>query len=306
VAKLASADPDIRALTFELNRNEVHFYQEIAPQVKLPTPGLYYGAVDPDSRKSVLLLEEILNARVGDNVAGCSPEEAKLCLRQIGEFHAQWWASPGLDELSWLIPMNESRTFTPETYQRYWGMFNEKFGDRLPSPLREVAEEFGNHVGPIGDRLMARTNTMVHGDYRLDNLSFGDPGTGAPLTVFDWQVVAKGPGPADIAYFMARCLDPEHRLKEELGLLKDYHDCLVDNGVRGYEFDECLQDYRLAMFFPLARTVVAGAVLDFTSGRARSWISANIERLNAAVTDHRIGELLPLSPPRTGRGDGCL
>lgn len=293
VAKLASADLDIRASTFGLNQNEVYFYKEIAPEVKLPTPRLYYGAADADTSLSILLLEDISNARVGDNLAGCSTEEARLAFRQIGEFHAHWWASPGVDELSWLIPMNERRTFKPETYQRFWGMFNEKFSDQLPSPLREVAEEFGNYVGPIGDRLMARPNTMIHGDYKLDNLFFGHPGTGAPLTVFDWQLVAKGPGPADIAYFMARCLDPEHRRKEELGLLKDYHDCLVDNGVRGYEFDECLQDYRLAMFFPLAQTVVAGAILDFTSGRARSLISANIERLNAAVIDHRIGDLLP-------------
>ena len=293
VAKLSSPDPDLRALTFALNQSEFHFYQEIAPQVQLPTPGFYYGAVDPDSSKNVLLLEDISNARVGDNVAGCSTGEARLSVREIGGFHAQWWESTRFDELFWLRSISDQPRLNPERYRQRWGMFTEKFGDQLPPPLREVAEEFGNHVGHIGDRLMGRPSTIIHGDYRLDNLFFGRPGTGCPLTVFDWQLTAKGPGPADIAYFMAFCLEPEHRRREELGLLKDYHDSLVENGVRGYEFDQCRQDYRLAIFHPLAVLVSAGANLDFTSARGRALISVLIERVNAAVADHRIGELLP-------------
>lgn len=293
VAKLSSADPDLRALTFRLNKNEVHFYEEVAPEAKLSTPRLYYGAVDSDSSKSVLLLEEILNARVGDNVAGCSTGEAKLAFQEIGRFHAQWWESPHLRELSWLSSITGQPPFTPEIYQQRLSMFVEKFGGQLPAPLRETAEEFGNHVGHIGDQMMARPTTMIHCDYRLDNLFFGLPRTGSPLTVFDWQLAAKGPGPIDIAYFMAFCMEPEHRRREEMGLLKDYHDYLVENGVRGYEFDRCLQDYRLSIFLPMARLVTAGAILDFTSDRGRSLISVLIERVNAAVTDHRIGDLLP-------------
>ncbi|MCH7714147.1 MAG: DUF1679 domain-containing protein [Chloroflexi bacterium] len=292
VAKLSSPDPDLRALTFALNQTELHFYQEIAPQVQLPTPRLYYGAVDPDSSKSILLLEDISNAKVGDNVAGCSTEEARLAFQQIGGFHAQWWDNTGVDGLSWLRPVSGLPLFDPESYQHRWGMFTEKFGGQLPTPLGEVAEEFGNHAGHIGDRLMGRRTTMIHGDYRLDNLFFGHLGTGSALTVFDWQVPAKGPGPVDIAYFTAFCLEPEHRRREEMDLLKGYHDCLVENGVREYEFDQCRQDYRLSMFFPMARLVTAGAILDFSSARGRSLISALIERVNAAVADHRLGELL--------------
>lgn len=293
VAKLSSADPDLRTLTFYLNQNEHRFYQEIAPQVQLLTPCLYYGAVDPDSRKSVLLLEDISNAKVGDNVAGCSTEQARLAFREIGKFHAQWWASPRLDELSWPIPINEQPNFNPERYQQRWGVFTQKFGDQLPSPLTEAAEAFGNQVGPVGDRFKARSSTIIHGDYRLDNLFFGHPKTGSPLTVFDWQLTSKGPGPIDIAYFMAFCMEPENRRREEAGLLKDYHDSLVENGVRGYEFDQCLQDYRLAIFHPLKVLVSAGAILDFTSARGRALISVLIERVNAIVADHRVGELLP-------------
>ena len=116
VAKLASADPDIRELTFELNQNEHRFYREIAPQVKLPTPHLYYGAEDPDSGKKVLILEDILNVRVGDNVAGCSTTEAKLAFREIAGFHAKWWLSPSSDDPFWPRPITSQPALNPETF----------------------------------------------------------------------------------------------------------------------------------------------------------------------------------------------
>ena len=34
---------------------------------------------------------------------------------------------------------------------------------------------------------------LVHGDYRLDNMLFGQPGADRPLTVVDWQTVTWGP-----------------------------------------------------------------------------------------------------------------
>ena len=75
----------------------------------------------------------------------------------------------------------------------------------------------------------------------------------------------------------------------EIGLLKSYHETLVENGVRGYEFDECQKDYRLSMFRPLHVLVVAGANLDLGS----ALLSAVVRRTSAAMADHRMDELLP-------------
>ena len=77
-----------------------------------------------------------------------------------------------------------------------------------------------------------------------------------------------------------------------MDLVKIYHDSLVENGVRGYDFDQCRHDYRLSMFEPLGVLVMAGAYLDFTSERAGALAAAGIQRISAAVADHRIGELL--------------
>lgn len=293
VVKLSSSDRGLRLLTFELNQTEVRFYQEIAPQVQLRTPHLYYSAADPDTSKTVLLLEDIAGARAGDNVAGGSTNEARLAVRQIAGFHAHWWESRGLQEITWLPSITGQRLLDQKTFRRRWAIFTDKLGSRIPPSLRQAAKGFGNHAGLVKDRILRLPRTVIHGDYRLDNLFFGHAGTGFPLTVFDWQLTRVGPGPTDVAYFMAWCLEPEHRRRVEAGLLKDYHDSLVENGVRGYGFDQCQRDYRLSMFYPLVLLVTSGALLDFTSDRGGSLIAALIKRVNAAVADHRIGELLP-------------
>ena len=100
--------------------------------------------------------------------------------------------------------------------------------------------------------------------------------------------MGKGPGTEDVAYFLASGLEPERRRAAEIGLLKGYHETLVENGVRGYEFDECQRDYRLFMFRPLQVLVVAGANLDLGS----ALLSAGIQRVSAAMADHRMDELL--------------
>jgi len=79
----------------------------------------------------------------------------------------------------------------------------------------------------------------------------------------------------------------------EIGLLKSYHETLVENGVRGYEFDECQKDYLLSMFRPLHVLVRAGANPDFDSDRGRALLSALVRRTSAAMADHRMDELLP-------------
>ena len=40
--------------------------------------------------------------------------------------------------------------------------------------------------------------TILHGDYRLDNLFFGDVPGGAPVAAVDWQISSKGRGPYDV------------------------------------------------------------------------------------------------------------
>ena len=57
-----------------------------------------------------------------------------------------------------------------------------------------------------GEAAPQRAHGLVHGDYRLDNMLFGEPGADRPLTVVDWQTVTWGPAMTDVAYFLGCAL----------------------------------------------------------------------------------------------------
>ena len=68
-----------------------------------------------------------------------------------------------------------------------------------------------------------RVRGLVHGDYRLDNMLFGRPGSLRDLTVVDWQTVTWGPALTDVAYFLGCALRTEERRAHYDELLTAYH-----------------------------------------------------------------------------------
>ncbi len=68
--------------------------------------------------------------------------------------------------------------------------------------------------------------TVVHGDFRLDNLMFG----GERVAVLDWQTVRLGPAMSDVAYFIGSALQPDDRRSNEESLVREYHAALVAAG----------------------------------------------------------------------------
>ena len=53
---------------------EVRFYAEIAPRVAMRQPRLLFAAIDPDEAWFTLLLEDLVGATQGDEIAGCDVE----------------------------------------------------------------------------------------------------------------------------------------------------------------------------------------------------------------------------------------
>ena len=295
IAKFPSTDPAIRSMLngLRLFEREVRFYKEVAPLIELSTPQCYYGATDGEAGDHVLLLEDLAPARVGDNVAGCSDEDAELVIREIAKFHAAFWESPRLTGLDWISSFDHTAELMQGLYRQQLEPFLAKVQDVLPSTLLEIAQRFGDNVAAIMIQLSGSPRTINHGDYRLDNMIFGTPEKGPLLTVIDWQVSMIGPGVADVAYFVAFCIDPERRRATESGLLRTYYSVLVECGVSGYDFDDCMRDYRVSMLYHLTRVVVAAGLLDFSDERGQRLVRAMLERLDSAFTDHNLIELMP-------------
>jgi hypothetical protein len=178
-------------------------------------------------------------------------------------------------------------------YQGAWAPFLDRFGGKLPDSIRDIGERLGSHAANLRDRLAEPPTTIFHGDYRTDNLFFATPDGGDPLAVIDWQISCRGRGAYDVGFFISQSLRPEVRKAREVDLLRTYHRILLENGVRGYDFDQCQHDYRLATLFCFVITVIVGGTLDLSNERGLALATAITERSVAAIVDLNAGELLP-------------
>ncbi len=261
VIKFASADDTSRATGTSLHSYEieVRFYQEVASTVGIRTPQCYHAAVEPDTGWFTLVLEDLAPAIQGDQMAGCSVDQAALALEELVKLHAPRWGDDSLTKLPWLHRV-ESSAGMPLLLNALLAGFVDRYQDRLEPDHLELSQRV---VASLPNLMAQRSQpiTVTHGDYRLDNMLWGTPAGGPPLAVVDWQTCTTGPALTDASYFIGAGLQIEDRRKHEEDLVREYHRGLVAAGVDGYGWDECWDDYRRFSFGGLIMAIAASMLV---------------------------------------------
>ena len=292
IAKLPSQHTRTRELLTEIGgyEREARFYLDLAEEVGVPVPELYYGDLDTATGSFVLLLEDLGAARAGDQVGGCSIDDARTMLQNSAVMHAHWWNSDRLGQLPWL-----SRTADPAwaaalqtRYLQSWSRISDHLRTLFPVELYEIAERLGPKIVEVFAGTAPHALTLNHGDCRLGNLFFRD----SEVVSIDWQLANQGRPAADVAYFLMGALPVEQRRSHEKPLLDSYHEALVDGGIRDYSRDHLIEDYRRGMFRPLTVIVNILANLDMDSDGGRALIDAVVPR-KVGVVDWDCGALIP-------------
>ena len=301
-----------------LYEREIRFYRQLADALEMRTPRLYYSAMDSNpalenadrvervlnripawlvlkalplfarigsrsKRRYVLLLEDLAPARTGDQVTGCGGEVAEVIVRDLAAMHAGWWASPELDELKWIARANTLAPFAHRLVMRAMPAFVEEFGSKLPV-VHELTPWLREHGIELMNRLAEPPITLLHGDYRLDNMCLLGEGNEVRVTVFDWQTIMLGRGPFDLAYFITGNLPVEEAADAEPRLLRAYYDSLVASGVYGYDYSQCLRDYEIAKLGMFYRMMAANAdLIDLGNERGPELMDTWLERLGALI-----------------------
>ncbi len=176
-------------------------------------------------------------------------------------------------------------------YELWWAAFVAKLGDRLPSGMHEVGEAFGPHRGAIERRLWCTPPlTLKHNDFGPGNILF-DP-RGGPPAIIDWASMGLGRGTHDIGWFLSECLQPDVRRAIDMDLLREYHAILEEEGVRGYAFADCYEDFHYAILQRFRSIVSTVAVMPFTAAQKQQVIDYSLPRNCAAILDHEAGSLL--------------
>jgi Ecdysteroid kinase-like family len=262
VLKVAATDPVSRqtGLALGLYEREVRFYTDIAPCIDGPIAPCHHAAFNTETGAFHLLLGDAGPAVVGDEIRGATAEQAMLALSELGRMHASLFGDTAVASADWLnrdSPMNQA------LIGQLYAAFVDRYGDRIVPAHREVCERlvasFDAYVA--SESAPQRPHGLVHGDYRLDNLLFGEPGADRPLTVVDWQTVAWGPAMTDVAYFLGCALPDQLRREHYEALLRAYHDALAGASL---SLEDVRDGVRRQSFFGVMMAIISSMLVERT------------------------------------------
>ena len=270
---------------YHLYERETRFYRDVAPKSSAYTPIVYRA--DIDGNNFVLLLEDLSDYTLGDQVKGCTLEETKGGIAWLARHHASLWGQTD----------NPDFAFLPEVSPSYssdglmqgcafgWVPMTELFGHVVPERIGALKDRYLAALPKLFDWMATPPLTVVHGDFRMDNLFFASFPGQEPLIAIDWQGSLRGRASQDIAYFLSGSVPVELRREHERALINQWHAGLVANGVTGFSADDAWEDYRKVVLYVWVIAVVIAGTLDPTNERGRQWISVMLERSIAAIDD---------------------
>jgi len=262
--KFAAADPTSRqtAVTHGLYAKEVAFYRELAPHLAIRTPRALAAEVSAAGDAFVLLFEDLGPARQGDQMAGCGLADAREAVRQLAGLHAPSWDSPEMLDRPWFAARPGALESLNAAYPVATQIFAERYAGQLAPELMAVCLELARRSADWFGRTPAQ-RSLVHGDYRLDNMLFDIKGGAEPLGVLDWQTVQVGSGLTDLAYFLGAGVGTSLADHED-ELVDAYFAAMADTG-RPLDRAAVWDDYRRGALHGVSTAVFSAAFVERTA-----------------------------------------
>ncbi len=279
VAKVAAANAgDLAANGY---RAELRFYDGVAPHAAGRLARCYYSVANETATEFVLLLEDLAPAKQGDQIAGATPEQVALALANLADLHGSLWEHDALGA----IDADDGGAAMDDLLAGFLHGATEQFadwyGDRMDPAHIGLLRDFAPNIrGYRRNRVSPRT--VVHGDYRLDNLLFRtDPDD---CIAVDWQTAGVGSAGSDLSYCIATSLPIAVRAEVERDLIAGYGARLRSHGADRSDA-ELWDDYVFGLGHGVVITVL-GAFVGTRTERGDDMFIAMAERLAAAMLDH--------------------
>lgn len=236
---------------------EARFYRDLATEVPVRVPGVWFAATD--GHDYVMVLEDLV-ARGCRFPAPADPDiagRARDIVEQLAALHAPYWDSGRFAEgsdLEWLAALGArggdgGRTFIERAV--------ESLGSEMDGSFHRIAAIYLARTEDIVALWREGPGTLVHGDSHLGNL-FVDPADDDRTGFLDWAVICRAPGMRDVAYTLCNSIPPDVREAIERGLVDRYCELLAVAGV-ALDPEDAWEQYRLhAVYSWVAATATAG------------------------------------------------
>ena len=265
IAKVPKANDASRAASRMTRCYEVEtsFYSEIRSAVDARIPDCYHVEYSVHDDEFLLLLEDLAPAQQGDQLGGCSLDDAMLAVTEMAKLHGSLWESPLIRNKEWLQRnSSDAGKSTLQLLQGVYPAFCQRYEGRIDSEVVKVGQQLVSQF-PAYVAAQPKPNTVVHRDFRLDNLLFGDWGGSRGVAILDWQTASEGVAISDLSYFVGSALLPGTRFDHEREVVNHYASVINTYGV-GLTEEEAWRQYRLFSFGGFVMAIVASMLVEQT------------------------------------------
>lgn len=219
---------------YDLYRNEVGFYRELAAERGLPVPRAYAAELDEASGDFVLVLEDLGAGRRG-SMFRSSVADVKLALSHLARIHAEFWNDPTLERLEFVRKFDEPvwnaklKGIAGQLVAAAHAHFTEQLSPSALAATETWLRLWDDMVGYNPD-----PRTLAHTDAHPQQMFF--PTEQSPhFALFDWQCANYNWGAQDVARVLVTSLSVDDRRAHEHALVGHYHAELCQHGVTGFD-----------------------------------------------------------------------
>ncbi len=284
--KLPAQNPDSRRIGSMLNayQREAAFYEHVAPHVE-QVPRCFFNGSDRQRDRYVLAIEYI-DGDPCDPALGATEQQARAGVDALASLHGEWWGRA--TEFDWMPGFDRGGVGgLASLWRQNLPVFTQRYRDSLPGDTASWALGFVPRLAGWSDGAADEPLTLVHADFRLDNLLFRDDG----VMIIDWQTAMRAPPAMDLSCFLTTSLTIDQRREHEGWLIERYLSGLASCGIEvdrdwfGRSYDEHLLWWMGQFGNNLAHLEPDNAALEQA-------LTAMVERVYWAGHDHDVGRLL--------------
>ncbi len=267
----------------EMYIREVRFFERAAADAPVRVPECYHAAVDPDTSRFAVMMEDLGGLRAVDQTAGMAAADAERAVDALARWHARWWGrGDEMVEAGVGLPIDHPiyPAVLPAVFDEGWAKVSGAM--ELEPEIVELAARWVDRLPRMIADLNEGPNAFIHGDFRADNLLF-DP-AGSPA-VLDFQLVGSAAAAYDLAYFVTSSLDAAVAGACERALFDRWRAGLQSMGAAGADMASVERQYRVAALWCLAYPVIASRGMDLDDPRQHALIELMNSRLVRAARD---------------------
>ncbi|MCB0993586.1 MAG: phosphotransferase [Acidimicrobiales bacterium] len=280
IVKSPADDPTNRSIGvhFGYYRREALFYRALAPELRDLVPGVVGTVLHVDGQ-SAIVLEDLGPESGADQLIGADADLTHRALRSVAQVHARFWGRAGPATAGLPGPDSDEVLSFGEIGRLTWPSVAPSVDREVDiERVRRALERFEQ-----AQRSSGTPPTLVHGDFRLDNLFL--PRAGGLPVIVDWQLAQVGLGATDVARFLSDSVEAATRRGRAVEFVTAYHDELLAAGVTDYPLDRCIEDVRLGLVVNLPNPVSAAAAVRPPDGRAARLLEVMVRRSLLALTE---------------------